>query len=108
MKEKQLVFYQDQAGNEPFNDWLNGFRDAALRRRILQRLFRVQSGNYGDYKPVKGGVFELRLHFGSGYRIYFGEDGERIVVLLCGGDKSTQKNDIESAQTYWKEYLNDA
>ena len=97
MREKQLVFYQDQAGNEPFSLWLNNFRDALIRRRILQRLFRVQSGNYGDYKPVKGGIFELRLHFGSGYRIYFGEDGERIVVLLCGGDKSTQKKDIDTA-----------
>jgi putative addiction module killer protein len=98
MKEKQLVFYQDQAGNEPFKLWLNGFRDASIRRRILQRLFRVQSGNYGDYQPVKGGIFERRLHFGSGYRIYFGEDGEKIVVLLCGGDKSKQKKDIETAK----------
>lgn len=104
VREKEVVFYQDATGNEPFNDWINGLRDAKTRRRILQRVYRVQSGNYGDHKPLKDGVFELRLHFGSGYRVYFAEEGERIVVLLCGGDKSMQERDIEKAKTYWKEY----
>jgi len=74
----------------------------------LQRLARIQSGNYGDYKSIKDGIFELRLAFASGYRVYFGEDGDTIVVLLCGRDKSTQKQDIEQAKAYWKEYVSHA
>ena len=108
IKEKQVIFYRDNANNEPFTDWMNGLRDSSTRRRILQRLYRIQSGNYGDYKSLKDGVFELRLRFSSGYRIYFGEDGDTIIVLLCGGDKSTQKQDITRAKTYWQEYLNHA
>lgn len=104
-KVKTVIVYCDQAGNEPFTNWLNRLRDPATRRRILQRLLRVESGNYGDFKPVGEGVYELRLFFGAGYRIYFGEDGERIVVLLTGGDKDNQQRDIQQAQVYWQEYL---
>ena len=88
--EKEIIFYRDAAGNEPFVDWLNSLRDGVTRRRILKRLFRVESGNYGDYKSVKEGVLELRFAFGPGYRVYFGEDGDRLVVLLFGGDNSSQ------------------
>jgi putative addiction module killer protein len=95
-------------GNEPFTEWIDSFRDAKTKRRILQRLFRIESGNYGDFKSLKDGIFELRLKFSSGYRIYFGEHGDTIVVLLCGGDKSTQEQDIKKAKIYWKEYLNHA
>ena len=77
---KQVIFYQDQAGNEPVTDWLNRLRDAKTRRRILKRFFRVESGHYGDYKSVGDDVCELRFFFGAGYRVYFGEDGETIVV----------------------------
>ena len=66
---------------------------------------RVEIGNYGDYKPLGDGVYELKLHFGSGYRVYFAEDGYIIVILLCGGDKSSQSKDIEVAKAYWKELL---
>lgn len=105
---KQVVFYADADGHEPFTHWLNSIRDNQVRRRILQRLRRVEVGNYGDYKSLKDGVFELRLMFGSGYRIYFAEQGETVVILLCGGDKSTQPKDIESAKNYWKEYQDHA
>lgn len=84
---------------------MNSFRDPSTRRRILKRLIRVENGNYGDVKVVGDGVNELRFFFGSGYRIYFGEDGDTIVVLLTGGDKSRQDRDIEQAKAYWKEYL---
>jgi putative addiction module killer protein len=69
----------------------------------------VKLGHYGDYTVLKdgGGVCELRFMFGKGYRIYFAEDGNRIVLLLTGGDKSTQKKDIEKAKRYWKEYKYD-
>ncbi len=103
--ERRVVFYQDATGKEPFNDWLRSLRDARVRRRILSRLLRVESGNYGDCRSLKDGVFELRFVFGPGYRVYFGEDGDAIVVLLCGGDKSSQVQNIARAKAYWKEYL---
>lgn len=99
-----VIVYRTPAGAEPFTDWLHNLRDARTRRRILQRLFRLESGNFGDRKRVGGGVSELRFSFGPGYRVYFGQDKGVIVVLLCGGDKSSQRRDIQQAQTYWKEY----
>jgi len=68
----------------------------------LLHLFAL--GNFGDCKPVSAGVFEFRLHFGSGYRIYYGKDGSTIILLLCGGDKNTQNRDIKKAKQYWKDY----
>lgn len=105
---KNIIVYQDPRGHEPFTAWLEGLRDAQVRRRILIRLRRVAQGNFGDVKALKGGVFELRLQFGSGYRIYFGEDGNTLVVLLLGGDKSSQYKDIELAKVYWMEYQSHA
>lgn len=103
---KALVIYQNRAGKEPYTDWLSSLRDPATRRRIVRRILRVEQGHYGDAKPVGEGVHELRFFFGPGYRIYFGEDGDTIVVLLCGGDKQNQRRDIEQAQVYWQEYKN--
>jgi len=74
------------------------------RKRILARIGRLEHGNYGDSKGVGEGVSELRMMFGLGYRVYIGEEPKNIVVLLCGGDKSMQEQDIETAQGYWKEY----
>jgi len=83
-------------------------KDKQNIKRIQTRLLRLEQGNYGDYKSLKDGVLELRLMYGSGYRVYFGEDGDKLVVLLVGGDKSTQAQDIEKAKIYWKEYKNHA
>jgi putative addiction module killer protein len=88
--------------------WLDDLRDAKNRRRIISRLVRVQQGNYGDVEPIGEGLSELRFFFGAGYRVYFGEDAGNIVVILCGGDKSSQSQDIENAKAYWQEYKNDA
>lgn len=103
-RPKTVVIYADENGTEPFTEWLKGLRDPQTRRRILIRLRRVEQGNYGDYKPLQDGVYELRLQFGPGYRVYFAEDGDTVVVILGGGDKSTQNKDIDSAKTCWKEY----
>lgn len=106
--QKEIIIYQDETDKEPFTDWLNRLRNPVTRRRILTRLRRVEQGNYGDYRSLKDGVYELRFKFGSGYRVYFGEDGDTIVILLCGGNKRTQSKDIKKAKIYWKEYLSHA
>lgn len=102
---KQVIVYAKENGKEPFTEWLYGLRDVMGRKRILARVSRLQQGNYGDCESVGDGVTELRLFFGAGYRVYFGEKDGQIVVLLCGGDKSTQSKDIEQAKAFWQEYL---
>ncbi|MBD2364994.1 type II toxin-antitoxin system RelE/ParE family toxin [Anabaena minutissima FACHB-250] len=102
---KQIIIYANQGGYEPFTEWIDNLLDKQGKRRILQRLRRLEQGNYGDVAPIGDGLSELRMFFGSGYRVYFGEDQENIVIVLCGGDKDTQQKDIDSAKAYWKEYL---
>lgn len=101
---REVRVYQTPNGQEPFNEWLTSIRDMETQARIRARLERLEGGNLGDYQPVGEGVFELRIHFGAGYRIYFGQVGNTIILLLCGGDKSSQRRDIERAKTYWLEY----
>lgn len=86
-----------------FDIWLNGMRDIAGKARIIKRLERAQQGNLGDIAPVGEGVMEMRLFFGPGYRIYFVQRGDTLVILLCGGDKSSQPDDIERAKAMAKE-----
>lgn len=101
---RRVIVYRDDQGKEPFTLWLNGLRDQIGRQRILARVTRLTQGNYGDHASVGEGVSELRLFFGPGYRVYFGEQGDTVVVLLCGGDKDSQERDIRQAHTYWQEY----
>lgn len=103
---KDVIVYAGNDGNEPFTEWLYGLRDVMGRQRILARIKRLEQGNYGDCETVGDGVSELRLFFGAGYRVYFGEDEDNIVVLLCGGDKGSQQKDIKQAKIYWQEYQN--
>lgn len=84
---------------ETFADWLAGVSDERAARRIAQRLVRLQSGLFGDVKPVGAGVSELRIDHGPGYRVYFTQRGRVLIVLLCGGDKRTQQRDIDKAKT---------
>lgn len=100
---KEVIVYQTVDGDEPFSSWLNTL-DRAARTRIKARINRLESGNLGDWRRVSLGVFEIRMHFGSGYRVYFGLDGQRIVILLCGGDKGTQQKDIRLVQMYLDDY----
>ena len=103
VQKKNIEIFQDTNGKEPFVNWVES-RSLSDRARIFARLDRIRTGNPGDYKSVGEEVFELRLHFGPGYRIYFGEIENTIILLLCGGDKSSQKKDIKKAKTYWKTY----
>jgi putative addiction module killer protein len=86
-----------------FKAWLSGLRDERARARILKRLDRAGQGNLGDVAPVGGGVSEMRIFYGPGYRVYFVQRGKELIVLLCGGDKSTQGADIEEAKAMAKE-----
>ena len=101
---REIRVYQTPSGREPFNEWLDSIRDIETQARIRARLERLEDGNLGDCQSVGEGVFELRIHFGAGYRIYCGQVGNIIILLLCGGDKSSQRRDIERAKTYWLEY----
>ena len=101
---REIRFFQTSNGHEPFNEWFRSIPDITTQNRIEARLTRITLGNFGDYRSVGKGVSELRLHFGAGYRIYFGEVDNKVVLLLCGGDKSSQRRDIQLAQTYWQEY----
>ncbi len=87
-----------------FLEWLLGLRDIKARAIIRARINRLELGNFGDCKSVGGGVLELRIAFGPGYRVYLGRNGKTIVVLLCGGDKGSQSKDVSNARILWKEY----
>jgi putative addiction module killer protein len=102
--ERELVEYQEPDGSVPFRAWLTKLKDRTARARIDARLLRIRRGNCGDAKSVGDGVHELRVDYGPGYRVYFAPVGDRVVVLLIGGDKRTQAADIKKAKKYWSTY----
>ena len=97
----ELREYVTKDGRSPFAEWLRGLKDIPGRERIRTRLDRASLGNLGDHETVGAGVFELRMHFGPGYRVYFGKEASDILVLLLGGTKRTQRRDIWKARKYW-------
>jgi putative addiction module killer protein len=101
---QQIEVYETEAGRVPYSEWVLALRDKQAFARISIRLDRVALGNLGDYKPIADGVFELRVDTGAGYRAYFGRVDSSTIVLLWGGDKSTQQRDIERAIEYWADY----
>ncbi len=101
----EILEYVTEEGRIPFRDWLNELRDAQTAARVEVRLNRVRLGNLGDHKSVGQGVSELRISHGPGYRVYFGQRGRTIVILLHGGDKGSQTRDIALARQYWQDYL---
>jgi putative addiction module killer protein len=104
VQPREIRRYITPDGKNPFAEWLSSLRDLNAVVKIEQRLDRVRLGNLGNSKSVGEGVCELKIDFGPGYRVYFGQLGSTIVLLLCGGDKSTQEQDIRKAYEYWKEY----
>ena len=100
----ELLYYQTRDGRRPVADWLSSLRDSSAAARIVARVQRLTLGLRGDWKSVGSGLFELRIDHGPGYRVYCAQDGSRWIVLLCGGDKRTQKGDIERAYEYWQDY----
>lgn len=103
VKPRELVNYQTADGAEPFKKWIRKLKDDRGHAKIQVRLDRAEDGNFGDCKPDGEGVHELRIDHGPGYRVYFGEDGN-LVVLLLGGDKSSQDADIKTAKDYWRDW----
>jgi len=104
VRQRELVYYTTPDGKVVVRDWLRSLPDPNTRTRIRIRLDRLEDGNLGDHRSAGEGIFELRIDFGPGYRIYIGQDGKRIVVLLCGGDKETQDCDIRLSKKYWQDY----
>ena len=102
MKEIELLEYVTETGRNPFREWLLSLKEIKTRSRIRARLNRIRLGNMGDCKAVGEGVFEVRINFGPGYRVYFGQQRHALVLLLCGGDKRSQANDILRAKKYWE------
>ena len=101
---KKVEFYVTASSKVPFMEWLESLKDIKARAQIKKRLRRAEFGNLGEYNSVGQGVFEMKIHFGPGYRVYFGMEGQQLIILLCGGDKGTQSRDIETAHEYWADW----
>jgi putative addiction module killer protein len=95
--------YLTPSGDSPFGEWFDDL-DAQVAAKIAIAVMRLGQGNVSNVKGVGAGVFEYRLTFGPGYRVYFGKDGETVVILLAGGTKKRQQRDISDAQSCWQDY----
>jgi putative addiction module killer protein len=102
--EREVRIYRTPDRREPYSLWFERLRDVRAKQKIQARIARIRLGNLGDTRSLGEGVHELKIDYGPGYRVYFGQDGTTIVILLCGGDKSTQSADIQTAKTYWSQY----
>ena len=107
VKPRQIVFLELENGKSPFEQWFSSIKDSKFKQAIVARITRVRNGNFGDHKSVGDGVFELRIFKGSGFRVYYGLDGDELVVILGGGDKRTQAKDIQAAKELWRKYKNE-
>ncbi len=96
--------YVDSDSRMPYFAWIHSLRDVKAKEKVSARIDRLTKGNFGKCRSVGSGVQELKVDYGSGLRIYFGRDGFEKVVLLCGGDKKTQNEDIKKAREYWAQY----
>jgi len=99
----QIIEFLNSAGVSPFARWRDNL-DSVTRSRVTLAVYRLESGNFSAAKGAGDGIYESRLDFGPGYRIYFGKDGEKLVILLGGGTKKRQQSDIEAARALWLEY----
>lgn len=100
----EIWHYLTASGKNVFSEWLDALDDEVAAARIASRINRLAVGNLGDCKPVGRGVWELRIDWGSGYRVYYAMAGKSVVLLLCGGDKRGQAADIRRAQLYWDDF----
>ena len=105
MKVMEIRRYLTKTGRDVFGEWLSGLKDNRTRAKIVARIDRLSAGNFGDCKSLRGGLFELRIDWGPGYRVYYALDGRTCILLLCGGVKRKQSADIKRAAEYLKDYL---
>jgi len=99
-----IEYYLTETGEKPFKEWLDALKDIGARQKVRIRLDRVRLGSLGKNRSVGEGVFELKIHYGPGYRVYYAREERTIIRLLLGGDKSSQKGDIVLAREYWKDH----
>lgn len=102
--QKRKVLHYLAAGKDIYEEWLEALLDINGRIAIFKRVERLEDGNFGDHRHVGAGIWELRIHCGPGYRVYYSEDGPVLVILLCGGDKKSQGKDIRLAKRLWQAY----
>lgn len=100
----QITDYLTESGRDPLKDWLASLADRQARARVLVRVQRMAAGNFGDCKPIADGIWELRIDYGPGYRVYYTRAGKKLLLLLIGGDKRKQQADIDTALAYWNDW----
>jgi putative addiction module killer protein len=100
----EILRYQTSDGEQPYTNWIHGLKDRRAANLIHARVDRLESGHVGTVRHIDGKVWEMKIDFGPGYRVYFYREGHRIVILLCGGDKSSQERDIRRAIQYAADY----
>lgn len=105
---RKIRIYMTQSGYKPYEEWIDACQDKKTRGIIRRRISRLSQGNFGDCERLNTYLYELKIDYGPGYRVYFGVEDLTIVVLLCGGTKKTQKKDIGNAKKYWNELRNRA
>lgn len=104
MADVTILHYRTVEGRFPYRDWIESIGDKKVRAAVLARVDRLSFGSFGDWKVLSDGVCELRIHIGAGHRVFFGRDGQVVVILLCGGEKRSQDADIKRAKRYRKDY----
>ena len=107
-QKRQAIYFKDEtSGKEPAREWIETMKDKMGKAKIFTRIGRAENGNLGDNSSVGDGVFELKIDFGPGYRVYYGLEGSELIVLLIAGDKSSQSKDISKAKEFWSSHKNE-
>ena len=107
IKERLVEYFYTPSGKAPAKEWLNSIKDKLTQAILYKRIRQASLGNFGDHKSAGAGIFELRIDYGPGFRIYYGIHNDEVILLLMGGSKRTQVNDIEKAKTYWTLWKDD-
>jgi putative addiction module killer protein len=104
VRVRRAESFKTRTGKRPFKEWMTRLKDTVGHARILARIRRAERGHFGACRDLRGGLFEMKENYGPGYRIYFGLEGDEIILLLIGGRKGTQDRDMEKARTHWEEH----
>jgi len=100
----EIAHYLTQEGRDAYQDWLDDLADRQAKARVMARVERLRLGNFGECRPLDSGVWELKIDWGPGYRVYYAQAGQRLILLLIGGDKRKQDADIKTAIAYWRDW----